>query len=145
METYRDKLKNSISDLINDFKIDNGIDKLKEDIETNIDTLMDEVEINPNPLNPNAIYYSDGSVVEVGDTWKFTGMGENPKSKSKSKIKVDEGLLCLDEKIEDNRIINIHGSLGYLTFSGTMPMPFVCNFNVEWDNNRMTNVSKVVK
>jgi len=44
LKEYREILKSDINEIIYNFKIDNGIDKLKENIEESINTLIDEIE-----------------------------------------------------------------------------------------------------
>ena len=81
--------------------------------------------IDPNPPNPNAIFYADGSEVEVGDKFRYIGHGGG--------IGVQEGEIILQ-----------HGSLGY--YIRKIPPRHFSSFagrvSIKWDNNRITNVEK---
>ena len=96
-----------------------------------IDTKNDFIEnckeinltfIDPEPASQNAIYYEDGSVVEVGDKWKFI----THEDKSIYTVKCKHGALYSE---------NTNGYAKIL-------FDFI---SVYWDGNRMTNVSKVVE
>jgi hypothetical protein len=84
--------------------------------------------IDPNPPNPNAIFYADGGEVEVGDKFRYIGHGGG--------IGVQEGEIILQ-----------HGSLGY--YIRKIPPRHFSSFagrvSIKWDGNRMTNVEKVEK
>ena len=77
--------------------------------------------IDPNPPNPNAIFYADGSEVEVGDV--------------------------IEETNGNERAIITNPYQGSWEASGDREYSEpICNFeNIKWDGNRMTNVEKVEK
>ena len=76
--------------------------------------------IDPEPSNPNAIFYADGSEVEVGDVIETNG---------------------------NERAIITNPHQGSWEASGDREYSEpICNFeNIKWDGNRMTNVEKVEK
>jgi len=81
--------------------------------------------IDPNPPNPNAIFYADGSEVKVGDKFEFNGYGVTV---------VRRGTVAL-----------LHGTLGYhIDKFKRCFVSFAERVFIIWDNNRMTNVEKVV-
>ena len=75
--------------------------------------------IDPNPPNQNAIFYADGSEVQVGDVIETNG---------------------------NERAIITNPHQGSWEASGDRGYSEpICNFeNIEWDGNRMINVEKVV-
>jgi len=77
--------------------------------------------IDPEPSNPNAIFYADGSEVEVGDV--------------------------IEETNGNERAIITNPYQGSWEASGDREYSEpICNFeNIKWDGNRMTNVEKVEK
>jgi len=80
--------------------------------------------IDPEPPNPNAIFYADGGDVKVGDKVKST-VGK--------------------ELIRENTVIAYRGCLAFERESEKYPVIIANCGYIEWDNNRMTNAEKVEK
>jgi len=78
--------------------------------------------IDPNPPNPNAIFYADGSEVQVGD-----------------KVKSIVG----KKLIRENTITAYRGCLAFERETEKYPAIIANCGYIEWDNNRMVNVEKV--
>ena len=78
--------------------------------------------IDPNPPNPNAIFYADGSEVKEED--KFT--------------------ITHDDCEYDYTAVLEDGFHGYIDHDDYTAIPFRYSHEIIWDNNRMTNVEKVV-
>ena len=79
--------------------------------------------IDPEPVNENAIYYSDGTVVGVGETISIGG-------KQGKDTLLFRGAVCI---------------LVYIGTDHEKHIPIAISNMIEWDGNRMTNVSKVVE